>query len=347
MAQSLFRPLVSAAVGLLGIGSVALLPVACQGTGIGDPCTPEDEYNPNFQGFKVTEENIESRSFQCQSRLCLVNHFQGRASCPLGQAPPVTCFPENGNADCAGVPVPAGADAAVCTRADTPARACDNAAEPGTPLDPTVACAGLGACNDEGKFCECVGTCPDPNQRCTALNSDGSGPKVCVSHVCHVAGNCQDASLTQEENTFNDASNITHIKDCCVPGTDTPITVPVCGQCGNRAAEAAVYCSCRCGPAGTPCDDANPCTEAGKECKNGACVTAGEADNFNYCTCPDEFECAEIRKNVGLGDKQLTGKYCIKTGTNYDDPNNPTAKSCGEVHGYFNSTQCDGLGLGI
>ena len=28
---------------------------------------------------------MESRSFQCETRLCLVNHFQGRVSCPYGQ----------------------------------------------------------------------------------------------------------------------------------------------------------------------------------------------------------------------------------------------------------------------
>jgi hypothetical protein len=33
----------------------------------------------------VTEVNVESRSFQCETRVCLVNHFQGRVSCPYGQ----------------------------------------------------------------------------------------------------------------------------------------------------------------------------------------------------------------------------------------------------------------------
>jgi hypothetical protein len=52
---------------------------------VGDPCTPEDEYQQTFNGFQVTETNVESRSFQCETRLCLVNHFQGRVSCRLGQ----------------------------------------------------------------------------------------------------------------------------------------------------------------------------------------------------------------------------------------------------------------------
>lgn len=57
----------------------------CASTGIGDPCTPEQEYRPDFIGFSVNEVSVESRSFQCQTRLCLVNHFQGRVSCPYGQ----------------------------------------------------------------------------------------------------------------------------------------------------------------------------------------------------------------------------------------------------------------------
>lgn len=57
----------------------------CQSGGVGDPCTPEDEYQQFFSGYAFTEVNIESRSFQCETRLCLVNHFQGRVTCPYGQ----------------------------------------------------------------------------------------------------------------------------------------------------------------------------------------------------------------------------------------------------------------------
>jgi hypothetical protein len=57
----------------------------CADEGIGDPCTPEQEYNSDFLGFDKKEVSIESKSFQCRTRLCLVNHFQGRVSCPYGQ----------------------------------------------------------------------------------------------------------------------------------------------------------------------------------------------------------------------------------------------------------------------
>lgn len=78
------RPLLTAIV----MGG-ALLLIAAPGCneeeGIGDPCTPEREYDPSFLGFDSHEVVVESKSFQCRTRLCLVNHFQGRVSCPYGQ----------------------------------------------------------------------------------------------------------------------------------------------------------------------------------------------------------------------------------------------------------------------
>ncbi len=59
----------------------------CSTSGVGDPCVPEQEYNPLFTGFQKGEVNVESKSFQCQTRLCLVNHFQGRTGCKFGQTP--------------------------------------------------------------------------------------------------------------------------------------------------------------------------------------------------------------------------------------------------------------------
>jgi hypothetical protein len=70
---------------LLATALLGLFPLACQPGGVGDPCTPEDEYNQTFSGYQATEVNVESKSFQCETRLCLVNHFQGRVSCKYGQ----------------------------------------------------------------------------------------------------------------------------------------------------------------------------------------------------------------------------------------------------------------------
>ena len=78
--------LVTLALGVLAFG--------CQSGGIGDPCTPEDEYQQYFSGYEVSEVNIESKSFQCETRLCLVNHFNGRVSCPYGQTEQAGCDAE-------------------------------------------------------------------------------------------------------------------------------------------------------------------------------------------------------------------------------------------------------------
>jgi hypothetical protein len=68
---------------------LGLFALACEPGGVGDPCTPEDEYEPSFSGFSAKEVNVESKSFQCETRLCLVNHFRGRVSCPYGQNDPL------------------------------------------------------------------------------------------------------------------------------------------------------------------------------------------------------------------------------------------------------------------
>jgi hypothetical protein len=68
----------------------------CGGGGVGDPCVPEQEYDTCFGGFQIGEVNVESKSFQCQTRLCLVNHFQGRVSCPYGQNAGTTPIPACG-----------------------------------------------------------------------------------------------------------------------------------------------------------------------------------------------------------------------------------------------------------
>ena len=67
---------------MLAVGSIC----SCgKSEGIGDPCIPEDEAKQDFSGYAMNEVSVESRSVQCESRLCLVNHFQGRVGCPKGQ----------------------------------------------------------------------------------------------------------------------------------------------------------------------------------------------------------------------------------------------------------------------
>jgi hypothetical protein len=88
---------------LAAIGSFA---GGCQSGGVGDPCTPEDEYQTDFSGFAAEELNIESRSFQCETRVCLVNHFRGRVSCPLGMNEDALAGLQNYIAQQKGQPLP-------------------------------------------------------------------------------------------------------------------------------------------------------------------------------------------------------------------------------------------------
>lgn len=53
---------------------------------VGEPCIASDEWSPYFSGYSAAELNVDDRAPQCESNICLVNHFQGRASCPYGQA---------------------------------------------------------------------------------------------------------------------------------------------------------------------------------------------------------------------------------------------------------------------
>ncbi|RLB61037.1 MAG: hypothetical protein DRI90_12305 [Deltaproteobacteria bacterium] len=277
-----------AALGLL-VSFAALGLMGCPGAGIGDPCTPEDEYRENFAGFKLTEENIESRSFQCKSRICLVNHFQGRVSCPKGQGPRTQC---NDDGDCSGDDTCTFAGAIVTDCDPTPCG--DEGADPAN-------CNGDGGrnpackdrvCHQEGRYCQCESQidCPEGYICEPEFNQ-------CITSVCSTPGDTENR--------------------CYVPGTEIPITQPVCSQCAAdsyRDGDNAVYCSCRCGVA------------EGEE----------EDDNFNFCECPDNFECKEIRKNVGLGDVQITGKYCIKLGTEFVDETR-----CNTVQGWW-GPQCFG-----
>ncbi len=70
---------------------MALSTTGCGGSdlqkpnGVGQGCVPGDEYSPSFSGYSVAETTLDFGSAQCLTGVCLVNHFQGRVSCPYGQ----------------------------------------------------------------------------------------------------------------------------------------------------------------------------------------------------------------------------------------------------------------------
>jgi hypothetical protein len=170
------------------------LSLACQEGGVGDPCIPEDEFDPSFPGFSKDEINIESRSFQCRTRVCLVANFQGRVSCKYGQT--------------AGTP---GGD------------------------------------------------------------------------------RCKTPDLTKD------------------------VTPDVLPQLVARRPNDAVYCSYRC---------------------------KAPEPNAPVQECPEGFECREMLSDVGLGDSQLAGSYCVRNGSYVDDAANipsPTCQgdACGDKNEFY------------
>ena len=66
---------------------VAVMGTGCQATESGTRARRSKSTSAQFAGFSSQEVSTEGESFQCQTRLCLVNHFQGRVSCPYGQSP--------------------------------------------------------------------------------------------------------------------------------------------------------------------------------------------------------------------------------------------------------------------
>lgn len=165
--------------------------LGCEEGGVGDPCIPEDEFNAGFPGFSKDEVFIESRSFQCRTRVCLVANFQGRVSCKYGQS-----------------------------------------AEGGV---------------------------------------------------------------------------------CRTPDLTNPVTPAVPAQLIERRPEDAVYCTCRC---------------------------AGAQADAPYCECPDGFQCQEMLADVGLGDSQIAGSYCVRNGKYVEDPagipETPcTGTECGDPNDFY------------
>jgi hypothetical protein len=157
----------------VAVTAVSFLGTGCQSTGVGDPCTPEQEYDPTFGGFAEQEVSTEGESFQCQTRLCLVNHFQGRVSCPYGQ---------NQIADKPGVtppgyklPLVIGSTAtAGCVTPGLHTKVTGPLDSSGNPVDPTVGMEVNAQCTertaDKTVYCSC---------RCADLNGTQNGGNFC------------------------------------------------------------------------------------------------------------------------------------------------------------------------
>ncbi len=132
-------------VALFGITAVlgSFSALGCTAAGVGDPCTPESEYRTDFSGFDRKEVNVEAKSFQCQTRVCLVNHFQGRTTCPYGKQ---QARDENGKLLVGGDGEPVWGPCLVPGTSEGPSAG-------GAPLTVKPACANRQA--DKAVYCSC------------------------------------------------------------------------------------------------------------------------------------------------------------------------------------------------
>jgi hypothetical protein len=194
--------LLAMAVGASFIGS------NCGGSGIGDPCVPEDEYVQTFGSFSVDEVNVESRSFQCLTRVCLGNHFQGRVSCPYGQSSETAGKDnkETGFAYCSS-----------CGNGETAGDCCDDAANPST------------SARIDGEAGACT-----PYVTGTSKVADPAKAELIGRNddACNPGGAKHATSCRIPERDGSDQGD--------------RVKVTVKAQLAERTADKAVYCSCRC-----------------------------------------------------------------------------------------------------
>lgn len=150
-------------------------PLKAEAGQVGEACIPANELRADFNGFRFHDVNVSANS-ACVTGVCLVNDFQGRTTCPNGQAEGETSCTVPGSAEPVSVPVQAGlaerpaSDAVYCScRCDGP--------------DP------------DAEYCEC-----GAGFECAALIADiGFAPEVtgsyCVAEGTHpyadlVSTNC-------------------------------------------------------------------------------------------------------------------------------------------------------------
>lgn len=149
-------------ISLAAVGA-ALLALGCETGGVGDPCIPEDEYRTNFGGYSETEVNVESRSFQCETRVCLVANFRGRTTCPYGQDEgDIASIPEDESVppddprleNICKIPGTDGSDPADRVRSPVPAQVVNR--RPDAAVYCSCRCADANGQQDDGSnFCEC------------------------------------------------------------------------------------------------------------------------------------------------------------------------------------------------
>jgi hypothetical protein len=309
--------LLAMAVGASLIGS------NCGGSGVGDPCVPEDEYLTTFSGFAVGEVNVESRSFQCLTRVCLVNHFQGRVSCPFGQAEdgydnevvPAGCGPikNSGRAKCAALNV-------APTSNDPPDFQCAN-------LDP-----GDDNCTDAGSLCAestCAPGGAEHAKSCRVPDRDGAE----LEDRIQVPVDPQYVDRRAEDTVYCScrcAGPDRSARYCACPSgfTCEPLVDDLgLGEKGQLAGSYCIRDGTRYEASSPPTKSchAGECGEDVEKVENGVVVPA-ERNNGNTCeasgtVCNEDIYCCETpERNTGANaanEPWIVGrKRCSEVGTN-------------------------------
>ena len=124
-----------------------------------------------------------------------------------------------------------------------------------------------------------------PGYQVTEIDVEDHAPE-CATGVCLVNNFKGRVSCTYGQTDLNAPT-------CRTPDTRVPVTVTVDPQLMSRRPDKSVYCSCRCD---------------------------GPPEAAPFCACPDGFECAKLVADIGTGNRDLVGSYCIKAGTRVDNP---------------------------
>ncbi len=149
------------------------------------------------------------------------------------------------------------------------------------------------------------------------VNLETSSPS-CATSVCLI--NHFRGRVSCPYGQSADGMGAGGVNPCKTPSKGAPVTgnandrlkAQIPAQCVDRAADKAVYCSCRCA-------NGNGRTDDGQQ----------------YCSCPDGFACTSAVTSIGSGTSDIAGSYCVKNGTVYDANTacnqgdcDPVAKKC-------------------
>ncbi len=188
---------------LLAVGLLFASP-GCGDEGVGDPCTPEQEYDPGFLGFDQHEVNTETKSFQCRTRVCLVNHFRGRVSCPYGQGSDGSALSQGaGPCQIPGTSNPVtGAGGAKCAN-DTD---CVNAAlgKPGEKCDVAAGTCYLDPRKQAAVQPQCIDRITDRAVYCSCRCADKDGNKPADQTFCDCPSGFSCTQLVAPTGTGNE-----------------------------------------------------------------------------------------------------------------------------------------------